>query len=297
MIDYVRCYWKDKNEVERYLRDNKYWLEPYSFTNISTGEMSDSTWTNIENFFVKYSSKSAFLEGSMHKFYNLVNERSNQNYSDYSLSQIIDSVDYLRGSFPPINSASVTQLEFGFNLITQTKPEKIIEDNVFMFKYKPPNYTDDYGVGGCLKQFKKYNYWLKVYDKSKQFGLNENILRIEIKYKRRPGFKFSNINSIEDLYNPTYLNLLYDDLKNRVGQLTVIDNYLDQSIESKDLISLNKYENSNYWRKLKENKSTQSVKNEREKFQALLNKYDLNKTKTEILELMDDKFNKLISTC
>lgn len=296
MIDYVRYYWKDSSEVENYLQDNINWLTPNSFIDLSTAQLSDSIWTNIENMFIKSYSKSAFMEGSMHKFYNSINKRGDQNYSDYCQSQLTDTVGHLKRIFPPINSACITQLEFGLNLTTTLNPKRIVKDNILMFNYKTPNFYNDYGVNGAYKQFKKYNYWLKVYDKAKQFELEGNILRIELKYKKKPGFKFSNINSVDDLYNPTYLNLLYEDLKNRVGQLTVIDNYLDQSIESKDLISLNKYENSNYWRKLRRDKSTQSVKNERVKFHALLTKYDLNKTKTEILDLMDDKFNKLITT-
>ena len=71
--------------------------------------------------------------------------------------------------------------EIILNIEINKSPETLVRRNFFMHKYKGGS-ANNYQGKGELKQFSHDNFLIKVYDKGKQFELESNVLRFEIKF-------------------------------------------------------------------------------------------------------------------
>jgi len=163
------------------------------------------------------------------------------------------------------------------------------------------NYTHSQNKGfegrGRLKVFEHTNYDFKIYDKAKQYELSNNIIRFEIKHKKSKSFQPMGIFNIQDLKKKNYLKLLFDDLMKRFEELTIVDDYRSNTkLSKKDRIALDNYTNYNFWNNLSiERKLRNKKSSERKKFQALLVKNNLLKTKDELRIKLNSKFQYLIN--
>jgi hypothetical protein len=189
-----------------------------------TGEVKYPYTTNVGSMDVGVSKNSGYVKNSLHKLYNYNTTGDEQNYNNFSYSTIRDTIDFLSKKVIDVNSTKLTQLEFGINIAIDKLPELLVRRNFLQAKF-----SNDYRGKGELKQFSHNNYFIKVYDKGKQFGLEENILRFEIKFIKAKEFQALGICNLEDLKSKGNLRRLFVYLLKRFDELTIVDDFDETS--------------------------------------------------------------------
>lgn len=295
MIDFVRLYYRDKIRLENSV------LTPGNFATVNTvmeyftGEVKYPYTTNVGSMDVGISKNSGYVKNSLHKLHNFNATGDEQNHNNFSYSTICDTIDFLSKKIVDANSTKLTQLEFGINIAIDKLPEIVVRRNFLMHKLKGGS-SNDYRGKGELKQFTHNNYFIKVYDKGKQFGLEENILRFEIKFIKAKEFHALGVCNLEDLKSKENLRKLFVYLLKRFDELTIVDDFNETTIvENNDYDKLSRYTNPIFWNEEIKGKHQQTRSRHREEFERLLEKNDLLNTKFYLRKLLIQKFIYLIN--
>jgi hypothetical protein len=221
-------------------------------------------------------------------------ENGEQNHDDFNLSQIQEVIRGLIKKYDIEKDTVLTNLEFGFNIIISNDPKTIIDSNVLMNNFKSANKNLKFSGSGDYKEFQLTDYRIKIYNKSKQFKLKDNILRVELKIIQKRLLQKLGINCLEDLLNIEVLKGIFKLFMEKFEGLIIVDNFDSNVIAENDYNKLNKYTNSNYWIRIKSEKSPKVVSRLKKDFLILLTKYQLLSTKNQIREKLVDKFHELI---
>lgn len=290
MIDNIKMFASEKQRLENHLVNNKV-IQLVSPFDIETGEIMEYPKRGKDyNLEVSLTKLSSYIKGSLHKHYNIRNEKGDQNYDDFSYPSIESEVKYLLVKYDIEDSNYLTNLEFGLNLEVSKDPQLIIDNNVLMNNCKAPNKNLKFSGRGDYKEFHTDSHWIKVYNKSKPFKQDCYILRLELKMIKKVYINKLGVFKLEDLLNKNTLRRLYIDLKGKIEGLVIVDEFEGKTIPVRHLNRLNEYMNPNYWIRLKSNKTSQQIYRLKNNFKILLEKYQLLETKKEILLKMESKF-------
>jgi hypothetical protein len=294
MIDNVKLFVADKHRFEERI-ENKGIIELTNKLSILTGEVMEYPKKGGDsNLQISVNEKSATILGSLHKYKNLLWENGEQNHDDFNLSQIQEVIRGLIKKYDIEKDTVLTNLEFGFNIIISNDPKTIIDSNVLMNNFKSANKNLKFSGSGDYKEFQLTDYRIKIYNKSKQFKLKDNILRVELKIIQKRLLQKLGINCLEDLLNIEVLKGIFKLFMEKFEGLIIVDNFDSNVIAENDYNKLNKYTNSNYWIRIKSEKSPKVVSRLKKDFLILLTKYQLLSTKNQIREKLVDKFHELI---
>nr|WP_315189879.1 hypothetical protein [uncultured Flavobacterium sp.] len=295
MIDFVRLYYRDKSNLEYFLLDKQNFDTVNTVMEYHTGEIKYPYTAKLDTMDVGVSDRSGYVKNSLHKLYNYREYSEEHNYNDFGFSKVCAEVDFLSEKIIDAGRTKLTQLEFGFNIEIDNLPEMLVRRNFLMHKYEGGS-GNNYQGKGELKKFSHDNYLIKVYDKGKQYGLEENILRFEIKFIKAKEFQTLGVFNLHDLKVKSNLRRLFIYLIKRFDEMTIIDDFDETSISLlQDYHKLSIYKDPIYW--TEEIKGIHSQKRARMKveFNELLNKYDLLKTKAYLRQLLLKKFIYLIN--
>ena len=192
--------------------------------NINTGELKGNLYGNEGNIKLNQSEAHTIFSGSIHKFFNdniLENNKGNSN--DYNYDQLCSSIDILDSKLKiNFKESKLTQLEFGYNL-TISKAYNIshIINSIKSHKELVP--TSEYSnKKRHSKFFKRDLHTIKIYDKSRQYKLSNQILRVENKMSSKV-LKSFGIYTINDLKDKSKLELLHFELMKRFDELVIVD--------------------------------------------------------------------------
>jgi hypothetical protein len=297
MIDNLKIQIANKAEFEKFIISNKI-IDLETSINQFTGEIKEYPKKGkLKNLDISITPLYAYVGGSLHKYNNLLLEDANHNYNDFSFCQINEIIPFLTDKLDIGDKTSITNLEFGFNLTLDKNPQEVLDYNVLMHNLKNHSRDDKFGGKGDFKEYKKTDYSIKIYNKSKQYNINQYILRIEIKITKKRFLQKLGIYCLEDLLKFEAIYGLYERLKTEVDNLTVIDDFYALNIPKNDRDSLVTFTNPHYWINIRKEKSNKVVRRLETKFHLLILKYDLNKIKTEILKKIELKFDELITDC
>ena len=295
MIDNLKIYSTKKNEFENHIKlnqivDLKQFYEPF------TGEIKPYPLKGKKlNLDIAINEKTAFITGSFHKQYNLDNDLGSQNHNDFNYSKIKLTTEQIIETFKIAKSTSITNLELGFNIIINEDPQKYIDDYLLMYDLKAPNRNEKFLGKGDYKEFRKTDYYFKIYNKSKPYKLDKNILRVEIKIIRKRLLELLGVYSLENILEKKVLNNIFELLMQKFEGLTIIDEFNEIDIPPDELERLKNYMNDNYWIRIKQRKTSKQIYTFKKDFRMLQIKYKLNKTKDEIRRKLYSKFNELIN--
>lgn len=294
MIDNVKIFASEKQRLENHIVNNGV-IQLVSQFDIGTGEIMEYPKRGRDyNLEVSLTKQSSYIKGSLHKHYNIKNEKGDQNYDDFSYPDIVSEVKDLLVKYDIEDSNYLTNLEFGLNIVVSKDPQLIIDNNVLMNNCKAPNKNLKFSGRGDYKEFHTDSYWIKVYNKSKPFKQDCYILRLELKIIKKVYINKLGVFKLEDLLNKTTLRRLYFDLKSKIEGLVIVDEFEGKTIPVKHLNRLNEYMNPNYWIRLKSIKNSKEIYRLKKDFKLLLEKYQLLETKKEILLKMEIKFLELL---
>lgn len=259
----------------------------------------------VENLILRISEKMAVLEGSIHKYYNhlLYNDLSNRdndndykylldnNYNDFYLVENLQALETLKEFFEglDLNDATITELEFGFNINVEKDPDCYIDYNFLLYDYKAPinNYNN---ANTRFLKFSHSKFGFKVYSKKKQKHLHANIMRVEIVLKSHH-LKELGINQFDDLFAEDCMEKLYSFFCKKMDNFILIDNYHQRDDLAENVKqTIGNYLIPSYWLDLKGKPNLNRVK---QGFQRLLIDNDLLYTKEYFKVLLHRKYEQL----
>lgn len=294
MVDNVKIFASKKQRLENHIVNNQV-IQLVSLFDVATGEIMEYPKRGKDsNLDISLTKNYSYLKGSLHIYHNIKNDKGDQNYDDFSYSNIESEVKDVLVKYDIEDSNYLTNLEFGLNLEVSKDPQLIIDNNVLMNNCKAPNKNLKFSGKGDYKEFHSDSYIIKVYNKSKHFKQDCYILRLELKMIKKFYINKLGVFKLEDLLNKSTLRRLYIDLKSKIEGLVIVDEFENKIIPVKHLNRLNEYMNPNYWIRLKSNKSSKQIYRLKNDFKLLLEKYQLLETKKEILLKMESKFIELL---
>lgn len=255
MIDFIKSY--DCGIDKCLLLKNQYLKFPLSL-DPDTGEvMNKNRYSEFNGIiFSIFTSGKVGMAGSLHKYFN----NGVQNYNDFYFHDLIITIHDLNNRFG-INPQNVivNNIEFGVNIELSYSPRDFI-DGLVTHRYHPFSINPDPKIF-CVQAMYN-NYVLKIYDKGLQYGLNKNLMRIEIKVLRMAYLSKTGIKTLWDLTDREKLNLLKEVLIDAVDDVLFCEEIGDETkLSEKDLQLLKDGSNPKFWAKhLKETGKNASKK-------------------------------------
>ncbi|WP_126651805.1 hypothetical protein [Chryseobacterium aureum] len=296
MIDFIKAYTNTKESLENRIKNDF----PDSETRCNYDYFNEDPkypcWRRFENIEVRITDKSAFVRNSIHTYFNLKNGFADGNYTDFYYPDILTSFEQLQADLDEdISDYKVTNLEFGLNIQTSLSPKSMLNNNFLMYNFDEFNQHDTFKGKGAYKQYNRNEYYVKIYDKGLQYGLDYNLLRVEIKIidskllKKRFG-----IRTVRDIYEKSRLELLFKFLLERFDEINIIDCLTTQEIRGEEKTFLELGKSPHYWREIKNSKSSTYYYGLRQRYNKLLEIYQLDTIKLELRDLLVAKFQTLI---
>jgi hypothetical protein len=241
-----------------------------------------------------------YLKGSIHKYHtgNYISE--GYNYSDFGYSDICDAINHITDviNIEP-SQIKLHQLEFGLNIKTKENPSFIIEQ---ILSHKGRSFEQrDYLGNGHLIRFNRERYSIKIYNKGLQYGLQQNLLRIEIKVNKMAYFegvifnKFE-ISNMDNLMHLKLYDSFFNALINILGELILTDDRISpvKISNTKHRAFFTSASNSRYWSKLRNLSDSKTFKRTSRRFEDIRIKYAPDDLKFQLQEELISKFNEII---
>jgi hypothetical protein len=236
-----------------------------------TGEVKNWKKTEVLGLkFFLWDEAQLYLEGSFHKYFN----NGKHNYNNFCISNFTDVLIDLSSKFKidPFKT-KMHNLEFGLNIKLPFSCETFLNSIISCKNKEYDKRTFD--GGGHLLKLKFQQYELKIYDKGKQFALEENILRIEIKvrrmeYLKSKGVKISNYTDLLDSSNLKKLSQLLTQIFHNL--LIYDDSISISSLNERDRVVLQDGRNPKYWGQY-QRRNPENNKKKRKRFKELVLKH------------------------
>lgn len=267
----------------------------YSSVDISTGEIRTINkkgfnvmpyeYAYFKGLTIKiYSNERITISGSLHKYYN----EGEHNANDFNFKAFLGVVEDLNQSLGVLpQNCILRSLEVGINFIPTIEIETLIK-NSFLHRKKRGIECISYDKGN-YKQFEHSQYYIKLYDKSKQYHLETPLVRFEIKYLKMKKVNDLGYYSLQDLVQKG----LKPFKKILINELDAIL-YFDNTIKS-DSSMIDKFNNPLYWQDLASNtKRSSFYKKQLSKLKELTKIHSEN-TMNDIRQSLINKIDELLS--
>jgi hypothetical protein len=200
-----------------------------------------------------YKNKVAILTGSLHYFYN----DGIHNYNNFTFTNLVNTlVEVAKLLEIELKNIILQNIEFGVNIILSFLVQNIT-NNLLLHNKK--EFLKPYDFDYRRAQYQRY--WLKIYNKGNQFNRVENILRVELKYKRMIDLNNIGLYNCLDLTNKQLHTSLLTILLDKWSKVLLYDFKIDKN----QLTPLHyrkhlEYQNANYWLNLSSQERTRQKK-------------------------------------
>ncbi|KFF14438.1 hypothetical protein IW15_03100 [Chryseobacterium soli] len=281
----------------------------------STGNYTQSSWVwkgendkeketkyplrkKVNNIELRVTEQNSVLGNSIHKYFNINmygEEKGNHNHNDFSYCGILEALEQLKQDFKGLNlnEGYLQSLEFGFNLLVDKEPKYYLNHNFLLFEHKAPAINKATNAMNYRK-FEHNNIAWKVYDKKTQYGLENNLLRVEIVLGSRE-LKRLGIQTLNDLKNRENILLLFSRFMEFFKGFTIVDNRFNRKDLSPEFVSdLGNRLEPSYW---KNKRGKSNLVRDKMKLKEMIKQSNLNTTEIYFTELIRDKFNELFYDC
>lgn len=166
------------------------------------------------------------LQGSLHKYITYYN----QNHDMFTWSKFKLAIKKLEKEFKlkPEN-LWITQLEWGVNIPPPCQTKLILRN---LFQHKKKDFEKPIQQGGDYHQVKHDRYYIKIYDKAKQYKLKKETIRLEIKQINWTEYRSKGIETLYDFIHSDksiFLNILCQ----KINEIIFYDPLIPTTINSK----------------------------------------------------------------
>lgn len=267
-------------------------IDWHQYTNLQTGEMIYPIRGKYNNINIKVNPTRKELNGSIHRLYNILNEKGDHNHNDFNFNQIGWTIEHLKKLLSlDLHKTKIENIEVGLNIETKEDPTIILNDNLIVWSYKEPSKNNEYNGKGKYIEFETSQYFFKIYDKGKQYETGTFILRIETKIIRNETLKKIGLSNLFDLTSKAKINRLLEFLYQSFDNVVMIDKYPLECIKNpKEKEIIQNGINPKYWTSINGMKRKRFKK----KFDDIIEKHNLNQTYKEIKTKLKDKGQKLL---
>ncbi|MCF6131104.1 hypothetical protein [Flavobacterium wongokense] len=294
MIDYVKIY-LEKIDLKRLIFSTG--LDFNGGLSKTTGEINETVLVAHYHFckITIYNAKSqnphVLFTGSIHKLWNDLNGIKAPNYNpnkpykgfngnQFTINDIVEVRTYLETLFDCKASQMIFQnIEFGVNAIIDFNPYHYLKGLLYH-----KNILFEFSHYGNNAQVQHQNTIFKIYNKSYQFKMNENVLRVELKIMKMIELKFLDIRTFSDIDEIILANVQKMLLK-RFDEVMHYDYSIDKKkLTKRELEAIKSYSNPRYW--IEDLKPIHRDRHKKKlgKITQLYSKQLHQKIKTEILE-------------
>lgn len=224
----------------------------------STGEVSNKIVA--EHHFCKiviYDSGRTLFKGSIHKLWNSLYEIKAPNFknelkykgyngNEFTYSQILEVRKYLESllNCEP-HQMRFQNIEFGINTNPKFKPKLFLFGLLY---HNPKNFNFDHDNNYAEVSHQRYR--IKIYNKTYQYGMHTDTLRIEVSYKKMDEVNKKSIESFQDINKET-LKSIFNLLLKRFDEVIHYDKTINKRNLSKGQKNMLKdYYHPHYWLEL-----------------------------------------------
>ena len=291
MIDFVKIKVLSPN-IEQ-IKKNQL-LEWFRKTSERTGEITEYTAEFHGMEFKLIANKYLYVSGSLHKCWNSIQGRGEQNYNDFRFEDLASVTIHLCQSFilDP-NFCILENLEFGVNVIP-TIPANEILKSAINHKGKPFNRIIERNRFSL--ECKHQRYYIKVYAKGLQYYQSDNIFRFENKTVKMTHIRKTGIRSLSDLLNHDKIEQLGRILRANFNDILFYDYTIQEnSLSASEHLILTQGQAPAYWVDLRDS-SPDNYYKKRQRFRDLVKKYGSQNIQEIVGCLITKKWNKLLKT-
>lgn len=294
MIDFIKLNVSYLSEKELIQNSCIEWSQE---TNLKTGEMIYPIRGKYKTLDITINPKRKEISGSLHKFWNAINGKGNQNFDDFSFPDLQMTLNYLQQFLnlePGISN--IENIEYGLNVNIDYSPKTILTRNLIVWSGLTASKNLSFSHKGKFLEFEKARYSFKIYDKGKQAMLNENLIRIEVKAIRNEYLSSFEINTLQDIKETAKLQILFRDLKERFSSCIIVDDLSGERItKPKDRKDFIKGINPLTWSSF-DNGPANRKRKERftKRFNEILEIYQLTTIKNHIIKALHEKGENLL---
>jgi hypothetical protein len=287
MIDYFKGRIKDPRMLQCLINNKK--LKFVSLVDLETAEMFQSLYCKYENFQIRIKNGYAEIRGSIHKFWN-----GGTNENDFRYSELVKAILRLCCDLDiEPEKVSLHNLEIGVNIHPSYCADDLLKQAI-VYKNSPP--LRPYAGGNArfdFLEFYKDGYYLKIYDKGRQYGV-QNTLRIEVKAMTAKQMKVASISTLGDLMKLDKLKTLSKELIKKTSAIVFDDpSVLMKALNESDRKIYEAYVNPNHWRNNKGKKNS-TIRRQENRFRTIVNVYGDQKIYDYILGLVVKKVDDLL---
>ena len=232
------------------------------------------------------------IKGSLHK-----NHFGGKNYLPFTGQDLQEQVNHLKKNLHiDANKARISTLEIGLNICTPFNVTPFLRRNVICYKGKSFNRYKPDSKGICLGIYCTLTqYEIKIYDKGLQYDLSENLMRFELRFTKMQslnnrGIKF--LSDLQDLKKLSGLESLLINAWNNVLTFDLVGNLKDLPLKQSEIEILTNGKNPKFWEGLKETKTGDQYKYQKDKFKKLVEKFG-NNSQSIVNDLLKNEWQNL----
>jgi len=268
-------------------------LEWEQTTRERTGEIKEYTAKYNGLTFEIINNQHLNVSGSLHKFWNSINGRREQNYNDFRFSDLAGVIIDFCELFNLVpGSCIIENFEFGVNVSPGIPTAEILR-SVINHKGKPfeRRKTERMYYLECVH----WQYYLKIYDKGLQYDQG-NLLRFEVKTRKMEIVRTAKIHTLSDLLIPFNYKRLGVILSKYFSEIMFYDYTIpDTGINARDRLILTQGMNPAFWETyIKTNPDNYYKK--RDRFKDLVTRYGKQDISKIVGKLVSQKWDDLLKT-
>ena len=238
------------------------------------------------------------ISGSIHKFWNSIHGRGEQNYNDFSFEDLtVVIIEFCKMFDLTPDSCMLENLEFGVNVSPTIPANEILRS---VINHKGSRFELRHSKKQDFHECTHFQYYIKFYDKGLQYDQG-NILRFEIKTRKMEFVRLANIQTLSDLLNPAKIERLGAILKTNFNEILFYDYTIPETqLSAGKRLILTQGQNPTYWETYKKtNPETYKKTNpdnyykKRQRFKELVKKHGTRDIQEIVGSLISQKWNEL----
>ena len=255
---------------------------------VAIGRTNDSPDARRALQFVVYPSGRTILRGSFHKY-----AHGGANYGDFTYSQFQAVGAALRSTFDldPI-TLRLLQLEAGANVEPPLKTPHTLRAIVCHREghpFAPMRSSKGRSLGIVME---REQYAVKVYDKGRQYGLPDELLRFELKFRKAAPFNRLGIFTLNDLLIPDAWQRLQARVMDIDGEVFIAEPSIDiPSLSASQRTFVQLARTPGYWQELTKGKRHKA----RARYADIVARYAGRDLKDELGRILHTKLKDLLN--